>query len=63
MFAWFQTILVTGLSLAAALALSACGQKGDLYLPAGYPQPAAKASPAAAPAPLPALSPASSRQP
>ncbi len=60
MFAWFQKILVTGLSVAAALALSACGQKGDLYLPAGYPQPARATAPAAS-APLPASLPASSR--
>lgn len=60
MSAWFRSILVTGSVLAAALALSACGQKGDLYLPAGYPQPARAATPAT-PAPLPATPPASSR--
>ncbi len=58
----FRTILVTASAAFMALALSACGQKGDLYLPPG------KASTAAAPAPLPPASTATpqntnSRQP
>ena len=57
----FRTILVTASAAFSALALSACGQKGDLYLPPG--KAAASAS-----APLPPASTASpqnsiSRQP
>ena len=49
----FRTILVTASAAGLLLALSACGQKGDLYLPPGK---------AAAPVPAP-LPPASTAAP
>jgi predicted small lipoprotein YifL len=54
MSALFRSILVSALTMAGAFALSACGQKGDLYLPAGMtatPAPAPAASSTASPAP------------
>ncbi len=48
----FRTILVTASAAFTALALSACGQKGDLYLPPGQ----AALPTTAAPAPLPPAS-------
>ena len=60
----FRTILVTASAAFSAIVLSACGQKGDLYLPPGK---AAAAASAPQP-PLPAASTATpqtsiSRQP
>lgn len=49
----FRTILVTASTAFTALALSACGQKGDLYLPPGK---AAASAPATVTAPGPAAS-------
>lgn len=50
----FRTILVTASAAGMVLALSACGQKGDLYLPPGK---------AAATVPLPPAPPASTAAP
>ncbi|WP_363324848.1 LPS translocon maturation chaperone LptM [Eleftheria terrae] len=54
-------ILAAGLFTALALGLSACGQKGPLYLPGAAPRPAAPASAAAPAASAPAASTPASR--
>ncbi len=64
MFRKSPTILVAGCGAALLLAVSACGQKGDLILPADKAAEAARLAqprPAAAPAPTPL--PSASRQP
>ncbi|MEY4712455.1 MAG: Prokaryotic lipoprotein-attachment site, partial [Pseudomonadota bacterium] len=51
--------LVSALAMAGVFALSACGQKGDLYLPPAQAAAARAATPAsAAPSALPASAPA-----
>ncbi|MFY8104146.1 MAG: LPS translocon maturation chaperone LptM [Ramlibacter sp.] len=56
-----RPILVSALAAISAFALSACGQKGDLYLP---PAAAATAAPAVrASAPVPPASAASANTP
>ncbi|MFN3415048.1 MAG: LPS translocon maturation chaperone LptM [Caldimonas sp.] len=49
-------ILAVGLLTLLAVGLSACGQKGPLYLPAASPAAAAAAAPASAPTPPPSAS-------
>ncbi|MFN3295638.1 LPS translocon maturation chaperone LptM [Caldimonas sp.] len=46
-------ILAAGLLTLLAVGLSACGQKGPLYLPAASPAAAPAAAPASAPPPPP----------
>ncbi len=59
MFALLKTILVTALCAGMALALSACGQRGGLYLPPDLQAEAARLAAARAPAAQPAFNPAS----
>jgi predicted small lipoprotein YifL len=59
MFALLKTILVTALCAGLALALSACGQRGGLYLPPDLQAEAGRLAAARAPAAQPARSPAS----